>query len=89
MKMVKIKKENFITNFIKILGIIESEPISASCILGNNKIICVLEKNFNEENTFIGREFNEFFNIIIDIDESNLKNFNKKLIENFTYKILE
>jgi hypothetical protein len=74
---------------IKKKGIIESEPISASCILGNNKIICVLEKNSNEENSFYEKEFSEFFNIIIDIDESNLKNFNKKLIENFIYKILE
>ena len=49
----------------------------------------MLEKNIVEENGTVEREFSDFFNIIIDSDESNFRNFNKKLIENFTYKILE
>lgn len=74
-------------NFI--LGIFQTQPLSASCVLGNNKIICILTLQDNIENTQNDFELPDNFNIVIDTEESFFKNFTKKTLENFVYKLFE
>ncbi len=72
-----------------ILGIFQTQPISASCVLGNNKIICILTDNYQEN--YMSNEYDvpKNFNIIIDGEETSFKNFTKKNLENFAYKLFE
>jgi hypothetical protein len=69
---------------------LETHPTSASCVLGDNKIIMILIKDHKTESN-IKKENSIFdnFNIIIETEERNFKSFSKKNFENFAYKLFE
>jgi len=69
---------------------LQTQPISASCVLGDNKVICVLEKIRNKEDLSTNDyDVPSNFGIVIDTEEQNFKYFSKKNLENFAYKIFE
>jgi len=76
--------------FYSIKGILQTQPVSASCILGDTKLICIFEKITNQESP-INNEYDvpQNFNIVIDNEESSFKNFSKKNLEIFAYKLFE
>jgi len=69
-------------------GILQSQPISASCVLGDNKLICILTKDSDYEiNCTSDYDIPSNFNVIIEADE--FKNFSNKNLENFAFKLFE